>query len=935
MNLNDIQKILSLPKSVSNVEITGISERANEIQPGFVFVAAKGTKVDGADFIPLAEKNGAVAVIAEHEVQTKLPVFIVKNAREALAQIALYLYPSEKLSKVAVTGTNGKTSIVYYVSEIMNALGKMCASMGTIGVASPVYNLNGHMTTPDVVTVNQIFNTLQEKKVQVVALEASSHGLYQGRLAGHKMRAAAFTNLTRDHLDFHGTMENYLKAKALLFSDYLDSDGTAVLNADIPEYSTLKQFCGDAVKIISYGKNGDTLQLISQTPTEMGQDIVIAVGGQKYDISLGIYGDFQAMNILAAVGLCMGLGMTWEKIWPVLSQLTPPAGRLEKVGETKLGAQVFVDYAHTPDALERVLKSLRPHTKNKLVCLFGCGGDRDTGKRPQMGQIADELADVVYITDDNPRTEDPEVIRQAIKAKCPKGIVVDNRAKAIRQAIQNLQEGDLLVLAGKGHESGQIVNGVTYPFSDKIEALLTLKEMKEMPLWTHTELSLALNTKVDEKIQGFGVCFNTQQLKIGDIFIALTGGKRDGHLFVHEAMEKGASACIVSTLQTDILADRQIIVPDTILALQALARFSRMRTEAIVIGITGSSGKTTTKEMLKACFSAQGKTYASVANFNNNLGVPFTLANMPALTQYAVIEMGISHKGEMGELSDFVRPRISLITNVTSAHQEFFVNEQETACEKADIFDFQDKTGTVVLNKDSPHYQFLADASVAQNIKKIITFGSNPNSDFQLIDTLIMGKKMQVNAKWHEEKLSILMNFIGIHFALDALACLAVVDAAGASVEKAIETLQTLSPISGRGATEQIKIDGKLIEIINDAYNANPDSMRASLVALGMREGRKIVVLGDMSELGADSLKMHLDLLPMLAQNNIVSVYATGPMMQHVVNALPADIMGKWVESPEGLLPILRKELQSGDIVLFKASHHIGMEKVIRQLKGE
>ena len=935
MNLIDVQRILSLPQTLSDLEIKGISERANDIQPGFLFVAVKGTKVDGADFIPVAEKNGAIAVIAEHEVQTKLPIIIVNNARDALAKIALYFYPSEKLAKVAVTGTNGKTSIVYYVSEIMNALGKTCASMGTIGVASPVYNLEGHMTTPDVVTVNQIFNTLQEKNVQVVALEASSHGLCQGRLTGHKMRAAAFTNLTRDHLDFHGTMENYLKAKALLFSDYLDSDGTAVLNADIPEYVNLKQACQSSVKIISYGKNGDTLKLVSQTPTEKGQDIVVAVDEKEYDISLGIYGDFQAMNILAAVGLCMGLGMTWDKICPVLSQLTPPAGRLEKVGETTSGAQVFVDYAHTPDALERVLKSLRPHTKNRLVCLFGCGGDRDTGKRPQMGKIADELADVVYITDDNPRSEEPNVIRQAIKDQCPKGIVVDNRANAILQAIRNLQKGDLLVLAGKGHESGQIIKGITYPFSDKTEILLTLKEMQGMPLWTHTELSLALNTKVDEKISGFGVCFNTQKLKIGDIFIALTGGKRDGHLFVREAMEKGAAACIVSAPQTDILVDRQIVVPDTTLALQALARFSRMRTEAIVVGITGSSGKTTTKEMLKACFAAQGKTYATVADFNNNLGVPFTLANMPALTQYAVIEMGISHKGEMSELSDFVRPQISLITNVASAHQEFFVNEQETACEKADIFDFQDKMGTAVLNKDNPFYQFLADASVAQNIKKIITFGSDIHSDFQLIDALFMDDKMQVNAKWHEEKLSFTLNFIGRHFALDALACLAVIDAAGASVEQAIETLQTLYPISGRGLLEEIDISEKKIQIINDAYNANPDSMKASLVSFGQRKGRKVAVLGDMLELGKDSQKMHLDLLPILAQNNVVSVYATGSMMQHVINALPADIMGKWVESTDALLPILKSELKSGDIVLFKASHNMGLERVIHQLKGE
>ena len=934
MKLTDIPTILSLPCFLPDQEILGISEKAGDIENGYVFVAVKGTKTDGADFIPQAEENGAIAIICDRNVSARVPVIVVENPRDALAKIAVVLYSSDLLKKVAVTGTNGKTSTVYYVSEIMNALGKTCASMGTIGVSSPVYNLSGSMTTPDIVTVNRIFNTLQNKGAEIVALEASSHGLEQGRLMGHKMRAAAFTNLTRDHLDFHGTMENYLKAKSLLFSKYLADDGVAVLNADVPEYESLKRACPPSVKIISYGRNGETLRLVSQTPTEKGQDLKVSVNNQEYDISLGIYGDFQALNILAAVGLCMGLGLEWAKIYPILEKLTPPAGRLEKVGETPTGAQVFVDYAHTPDALERVLISLRPHTKNKLACLFGCGGDRDTGKRPQMGKIAEDLADVVYITDDNPRSEDPALIRQAIKEKCPKGILVDNRATAIRQAIQNLEAGDILVLAGKGHESGQIIKGVTYPFSDKIESLLTLKKMHEMPLWTNEELSLALNTKVDEKVQGFGVLFNTQELKLGDIFIALTGGHRDGHLFVREAVEKGAAACVVSTLQPDVPTCKQILVPDTMLALQAMARFARMRTEATVIGITGVCGKTITKEMIKTCLSVQGKTHATMNNMNNNLGVPLTLANMLILTQYAVIEMGISHKGEMTELSDFVRPNISLITNIGPGHQEFFENEQEIACAKADIFDFQDKTGTAVLNRDSSYYQFLADVSVAQNIKKIITFGQNEHADFRLIDMIPDGEQVHVNVMWHEENLSFTLNFVGVQFVYCALACLAVIDAAGASVENAVETLQTIYPIAGRGLMEQVEIDGKQIKIIDDAYNANPVSMKASLTSLGLRAGHKIAVLGDMLELGPDALKMHLDLLPILAQNGIESVYATGDMMHKVIDALPAEIKGKWVATTDELYPLLCHELQTGDIVLFKASHAIGLEKVIKRMKG-
>lgn len=925
-----------LGSSVPDIEMSGITEKAMDVQQGFVFCALKGTKANGADFIPEAVQKGAVAILTDQDVKANVPVIKVENPRAVLTQIAAKLFPSNQIQKVAVTGTNGKTSTVYYVTEIMNKLGTLTASMGTIGVASPVVTINGSMTTPDAVTLNKTLNLLQKKGVKAVAMEASSHGLDQERLVGNPLIAGAFTNLTRDHLDYHKTMENYLAAKAKLFSECIQEGGTAVLNADVPEYNFLKEICQKReLKIISYGRKAKTLKLISQTPTERGQDLVVEVEGKEYSISTKIYGDFQAYNILTAVGLCMGLGKTWAEIMPVLGELTPPAGRLEIVGETKNGAQVFVDYAHTPDALERVLISLRPHTKNNLSCLFGCGGNRDTGKRAQMGAIANHLADKIYITDDNPRNEEAAPIRAAIKEACPKGEEYDNRRKAIQVAIQNLQAGDVLVLAGKGHESGQLIQGVNYPFNDKLEAQMVLKKLEAAPLWTAAELKMALNTSVDENVVAYGVTFDSRTVKLGDLFVALKTETNDGHKYARQALENGASACIVDHELSDIFKENQIIVPDTLKALEALARFSRMRTAATVIGITGSCGKTSTKEMLAECLEKQGKTYKTQKNFNNNLGVPFTMANMPSDTQYAVVEMGISHPNEMAELSDFVRPNVTLITNIAPAHQEFFADTHAIAAEKIHILDYQNKEGAIVLNVDDAQYQFLADTATGAGLKKIIRFGQSEKADFRLISATLKGNKTHAVAEWHGEKLEYDLNFIGTHFALNSLAVFAAMDAMGASVDQAIQDIQNLMPIQGRGQVNTVSIDGKVVHLIDDAYNANPISMAASIKTLGSRAGRKIAVIGDMLELGEKSYEMHLDILQELEQNGINKLYAVGPTMSQVFDLASPDIQGAKVLSAMDMADILKRDLQEGDWVLFKASNGTGLDPLIEKLKGE
>ncbi len=937
MNGNILLEKVGIKTNDKNLpEITGMAIRASDIQNGFIFVALKGLKQDGVDFIPEAEKNGAVLILAERKVSACVPVVVVPDLKEKVSDLATIIYPSDKVIKVAVTGTNGKTSTVFYVQQLLNKLGISSASLGTIGVDRPNQHRTGQMTTPDAVTLNKTLNELQNDGVRVVALEASSHGLEQGRLRGITFQAGAFTNLTQDHLDYHKTMECYFSAKCKLFTDYLNETAVAVLNADDPVFNRLKQLAEkQQKKVVSYGWNGTDFKLIKQTPVENGQDIVFKYLEKEYNVHLNIVGDFQVMNLFAAMGLCLGTGVSVDDLIPLLSKLQAPSGRVEWMGCLPNGAAVFVDYAHTPDAVERVLTSLRKHTKGQLFCLLGCGGNRDMTKRPLMGEAANRLADVVYVTDDNPRYEKPADIRRSILSACPKGIEVDNREEAIHQAITALKDNDVLVIAGKGHETGQTIQGITYAMDDRTEVRLALLKYQKKALWSASELSLALSVSVPDRITVYGVSIDTRTLVLGDMFIALKGEKMDGHMFVKKAVESGASVCIVDHLVNEVPIDKQIVVSDTFVALENLARFARMRSSAKIIGVTGSSGKTTTKEMIASCLSEQGKTHVTFGNLNNQIGVPLTLVRMPPDTQYAVIEMGMNHAGELMKLSGIVHPDVSIITSIGMAHREFFADEMSVARAKSEIFDFQNRQGTVILNRDCSFFTFLKQVAEQQNIRHILSFGENKQSDLRLISTDTDGIKTKAMISWNEKNAYLTLNFVGIHFVKDALGALLAIQAVGGDIERAISVLEKIYPQAGRGQLSEILFCNKKIDLIDDAYNANPSSMTASLTALGFRNGgRKIAILGDMLELGTESINMHLSLLPIILLSGVDKVYTVGPIMAKLWEKLPLEKQGKAVSAPEELVPILKTELKEKDIVLVKSSHGTGLYRLIHFLKG-
>jgi UDP-N-acetylmuramoyl-L-alanyl-D-glutamate--2,6-diaminopimelate ligase len=461
------------------LEIGGIAADSRKVRAGDLFVAVPGTKAEGLGYLPQALGAGAVAVMAERAPDT-LPENIAfvqaKNVRRALARAAARFYPRQPATIAAVTGTSGKTSVAAFTRQIWAALGNEAASIGTIGLVTPRQEIYGSLTTPDPIELARTLDRLAEDGITHLAMEASSHGLDQHRIDGVRVSVGGFTNLTRDHLDYHATPEAYLAAKLILFERIVEPDGAAVIAAD---HAQAAQVIAAATKrglrVFTVGKGGDGIRLIGSEVDGFSQTLRIEHAGKARRVRLPLVGAFQVENALVAAGMAIASGSDPAAVFTALEGLEGAKGRLELIGQRN-GAPIFVDYAHKPDALAKALEALRPYAKRKLVVVFGAGGDRDQGKRPIMGEIAAANADTVIITDDNPRSENPTAIRAAILAAAPGATEIGDRARAIGSAIAGLQSGDVLLIAGKGHESGQIVGDAVLPFSDHEAVAAALKE---------------------------------------------------------------------------------------------------------------------------------------------------------------------------------------------------------------------------------------------------------------------------------------------------------------------------------------------------------------------------------------------------------------------------------------------------------------------------
>lgn len=831
---------------------------SRDIEPGDVFVACPGLSSDGRLYIDKALALGASAVLFEapatdavQAASAGTPMLAVTGLRALLGELGDTWYgrPSAALAVVAVTGTNGKTSSVQWIAHALSRNEKACGTIGTLGAVLPDgQTLGGSLTTPDVLTVHRTLAAMRDAGAKAVAMEASSIGIEQGRMDGVRVALAAFTNLTRDHLDYHATMERYEEAKARLFS--WPGLTAAVINADDEAGRRMLAALPEGVSPMGYSLSDDpaipaAMRARDLQATSQGQIFTLVSPHGEAQIVTRLLGAHNVSNLLLVAGVLYKLGLPFAQIARELAATDPVDGRLQTVepavslpAHAARGPLVVVDYAHTPDALSRALLALRAVAtarSGRLVCLFGCGGERDPGKRPVMGAIAAELADHVVVSSDNPRTESPEAIVQQILAGIPEAVRADvevDRARAILQTIWAASPEDVVLLAGKGHETYQDIGGEKLPFDDRE--------------WARVALLLQ---------QTPGVSTDTRRIGEGELFVALVGENFDAHDYLDQAASRGACAALVAHLVSDA-GLTQLVVGDTRVALTRIGAAWRSRFSLPVVAVAGSNGKTTTKEMISAMLAEwQGEAgrLATAGNLNNDIGVPLTLLRLRPEHRAAVFELGMNHPGEIAQLAAIAAPTVALVTNAQREHQEFMHTVEAVAHENGAAITALPADGIAVYPGDEP-YSAIWDALAAP--RRVLRFGLQPGLDVYAEQIIAEVDATRCRVVTPVGVADLTLPVAGLHNLRNALAAIASAIAAGAPLETAVRALAGFSPVAGRMQHKRMS-DGTLL--IDDTYNANPDSVRAAIDVLARIAGTRVLVLGDMGEVGDNGPAMHVE----------------------------------------------------------------------------
>ncbi|NYT69058.1 bifunctional UDP-N-acetylmuramoyl-L-alanyl-D-glutamate--2,6-diaminopimelate ligase MurE/UDP-N-acetylmuramoyl-tripeptide--D-alanyl-D-alanine ligase MurF [Pusillimonas noertemannii] len=892
---------------------------SRSIRRGDVFFACPGLKSDGRDYVEQAIANGAAAVLvqaggATARIAEGAPVIEVEGLAGKLGELAHEWYgrPSEALSVVAITGTNGKTSSVQWMAAALNAEGVPCGTIGTLGVTLPDgTNLGGALTTPDVLTMHRSLAAIRDAGATVAAIEASSIGLDQGRLDAVHIRIAGFTNLTHDHLDYHHTIERYKAAKFALF--HRPGLGGAVVNIDDP--------VGRELALQVEGMSLDTYSLGQDTSASIqAGDVHTGTYGLVFNLSIAqrtaqivtrLVGLHNVSNLLLIAGVLGQLGWSVSRIARALSALRSVGGRLQLVEALDCPAaesgasepMVVVDYAHTPDALHRALEALRETAGSRggrLICVFGCGGDRDKSKRPVMGRLADQLADMVILTNDNPRSEDPKAILDDILRGMPgRPLVEPDRAAAILQAVWRAEPADVVLLAGKGHETYQEIAGQRSAFDDRE--------------WSR----LALTWR-----RGASLSSDSRRIAQGQIFLALAGERFDGHAYLEQVREAGACAAIVARRNPDVDLS-QFEVGDTAHALRLLGSQWRRCFDIPAIAVTGSNGKTTTKEMvasiLRAWVGPENALWTR-GNLNNELGVPLTLLELKPAHQAAVFELGMNHPGEIALLADMARPTVALVNNAQREHQEFMHTVEAVARENGSVFGALPEDGVAVFPGDDLYTGLWRELSAG---RRTLVFGLEASFDVYADEIRAEPARTGFRLNTPGGAAFVQLGAPGVHNLRNALAAAACALAAGAPLAAIVNGLQGFDPVAGR--MQPRALPGGL-QLIDDTYNANPDSVRAAIDVLAQLQGRKVLVLGDMAEVGSDGPAMHAEVGAYAKEQGIDALLTFGPAARQCAQAFGANAHS--FDDIEALLERLAGLSPAN--ILVKGSRSTRMERVVQ-----
>lgn len=994
-------------RAVLERPVTGLTCDSRAVIPGSVFVAVKGREADGHRYVSQAVARGCLAVVVDREVATAKDVAVVRveDSRRALGHLAaaFYDYPAREMIMIGLTGTNGKTTTSWLIEGMLLAAGRRPGVIGTVNYRyldrrGDRVVRDAPLTTPEPVQLQGLLRKMCDSGVTHVVMEVSSHALALERLAGLYFDVGVFTNLSRDHLDFHGSMEAYFQAKQKLFYDFLVPAGVAVVTfvAGRQNRETTGDDWGRRLArelrergMMPFPGIGGRQSLLTcgfapgceVRAEEPVQDLdglrcTIHLGGRTVHLESGLIGRYNVLNLLTAAGVGLALEMKPEQIGGGLAVVRGVAGRLERVrlagrddGQWPPGPAVFVDYAHTPDALENVLRTLRQLVTGRLVCVFGCGGDRDRGKRAMMGEVVGRLADVALLSSDNPRRENAAGIvadiepglRQSkmqmtglehlLSGKSPaRGyVLVADRRQAIQAACALAAEEDLVLIAGKGHETYQIIGDEKRFFDDRLEAKNALLRWNTDHLLRATAGTLSSGRR--HALLG-AISTDSRTTEPGDVFLALTGEHFDGHDYVDIAVRKGAAAVIVERpLPPDRKETAVIRVVDTLRALGDLARYRRrlLAPEVRVVGITGSSGKTTVKEMTAAIFEAEYEAVAcdsvlkTQGNLNNLIGLPLSLLRLKAEHRVAVMEMGMNRPGEIKRLAGIADPDIGCITNVQAAHLEGLGTIDGVAAAKGELFAAMRDDAVRVINYDDPLIRRLVRRSGGRRIGFAVSRpGRRYHPEVRVSRVRSLGLAgMRFTLQINDWKQRLTVPAVGQHNVGNCAAAAAIALAAGVGPDAIVRGLRQYRSGDKRLRLRRLP---RGLRVVDDSYNANPASMAAALTTVrtfGDR-CRRAAALGDMLELGAGAAAAHRQIGRLVAELGYDFLAVTGQYAEETAGAAvksglaPAGVivcpdtaaMAAWFAA---LMD--EKRMRSGDWLLVKGSRSMRMELMLQSLE--
>ena len=927
---------------------SGLSFNSSSCKKNNIFFAIRGNKINGENFINNAIENGARTIVSKRKFQgfkKKILYINVKNVRKTLSKISYLIYKRKPENLIAVTGTNGKSSIADFYYQILKLNNIKVASIGTLGIKNDTKKITISNTTLDPILLGKHLANLKKQNINNVILEASSHGLKQNRLDGLDFRIGIFTNLSHDHLDYHRTYQDYLNSKLYLFEELVKKKSTVITDKNIPEYLKIKKICKlKKNKLITIGNSNSNLKLINQNYIGDNQAVKISYQNKIYNLKINLIGKIQIKNILMAMIAAEKSNIKFSKIDKLIEKLNPVNGRLENVGNIKNNSKVILDYAHTPEALENCLENLKDQFKDRNISIvFGCGGERDVSKRPQMGQIANKYCEKIYLTDDNPRKENPNKIRLQIKSKINKSklIEIPKRENAIEEAIKYLNSGEILLIAGRGHERIQDYGNSKRLFSDK-KYILKFIYKKNKFLSNNLKVNIlkekTSQTDISNNIRIRKASINSKELKKNDIFFALKGKKKDGNNYVKEAFKKGASIAIVNRIQKSKKKLNQIKVPNTLNFLTKVASEVRENSSAKIIAITGSCGKTSLKELIAKTLNKISNVTYSSKSYNNKFGVPLSLFNLNKKDDFGIFEVGMDKKGEIDQLTKIIKPNVGIITNISYAHIKNFKNLKQIAMAKSEIIHNIVDGGSIVLNADDKFFNFHKKIALRKGLK-IYSFSFNKKNVTTKLNYIKKNKlKYDISVTINNKKKVFKVSFNSENYIKNLLAAISLI-----SIFKNINQLNKnifnnfIIP-RGRGDISKIKIYNKNIYLIDESYNSNPLSLKSAIKnfdLINTKKNKKYLILGDMLELGKFSKSFHSQFSSIINRSSIDNLSVCGKYVKETYRNIYKNKKGLVLKENSQIFDLIKNNINNNDYLMIKGSNATGLNKITRALKKE